>query len=313
MKVLINRKSVIGPWGGGNKFVQGMWKFGEECGLKLTYKPEKDIDAILLVGALPYSDVGIGFNEALHIKSKFPKVKIITRMNDHDIVREARNCFDGEKRKLSQYFDAAIFVSKWLKGYYENFEDWQCEYSTVIKNGVDTSIFKEIPEKEKISSKNGKINIVTHHWSSNKGKGFETYKLIEDFCMQNKEKYTFTYIGRHPGCFNKSNVIDPIFGKELGDTLAKYDVYVSASKYESGPNHVLEAVACNIPVLIHEKSGGGLEFVKNEKNYFKDNHDLIKKLSNLSFEENYGSITSMKECVHSYSKFIEKVLKGNRK
>ena len=52
MKVLINRKSVIGPWGGGNKFVQGMWKFGEECGLKLTYKPEKDIDAILLIGCL---------------------------------------------------------------------------------------------------------------------------------------------------------------------------------------------------------------------------------------------------------------------
>jgi hypothetical protein len=32
-----------------------------------------------------------------------------------------------------------------------------------------------------------------------------------------------------------------MFGKELGDELGKYDVYASASRFDPGPNHIIES------------------------------------------------------------------------
>ena len=48
MKILINRKIVDGPWGGGNKFIKAMKNFAIKNGHTITNKIEKDIDIIHL-------------------------------------------------------------------------------------------------------------------------------------------------------------------------------------------------------------------------------------------------------------------------
>ncbi len=90
-------------------------------------------------------------------------------------------------KKFSKYCDATIFVSDWTKEYFLN-EGWYCNNIFSITNGVDKDIFKP---REKMN--NGKINIVTHHWSNNHGKGFDIYRKIDEFVKDNPDFTFFIY------------------------------------------------------------------------------------------------------------------------
>jgi glycosyltransferase involved in cell wall biosynthesis len=97
--------------------------------------------------------------------------------------------------------------------------------------------------------------------------------------------YEFIFIGRK---FNSNydssliNVVGPFSGMELADKLRNCDIYITASKYDSCPMHVLEGLSCGLPMLYSNNTGG----VKNiceitsdkvgEK--FVDFDDLINKL-----------------------------------
>jgi glycosyltransferase involved in cell wall biosynthesis len=252
----------------------------------------------------------MGINELLQFKSMFPHIKLIHRVNDKNIGRiPVDTRFDDLYKECSKHCEGTVFVSKWLEEYYQK-KTWHCHGNTVIHNGVDRSIFKK--SEDKLSKQNGKINIVTHHWSANEGKGFPIYEALDEFCEKHKDRFTFTYIGRHPGRFKYCNVIDPIFGNELGETLSRYDLAISASQYESGPNHVLEALACEIPVLLIDRSGGGLEFI-DPKNYFSDWTSLEKLLLSGDYVKEIGyHPDTMEDCVENYVKFIRKLVQGQQ-
>ena len=309
MRLLVNRKVVQGPWGGGNKFVRGIYEHAHEFGVDIVSEMSSNIDAALMINPYP-GDLGIGINEIIRLKMSNPKIKLIHRVNDHDFSRipyDGRN--DNINIECSKYCDGTVFVSDWVKNYYQE-KSWHCENLSIIHNGVDKSIFKK--SHNKISKTNKKINIVSHHWSTNEGKGFKIYEALDEFCQKNNDKFTFTYIGRHPNRFKHSKVVKPLFGVELGNELSKYDLYVSASRYESGPNHVLEALACDIPVLITEESGGGLEFVDSE-NHFSDWPSLEEKIlsSDYTTEINYQPY-SMKDCVGKYVEYIKGLINEPR-
>ena len=306
MKILVNRKIVNGPWGGGNKFVRGLYQYTSNYDAEITNVMSADIDAILMINPYPTEDLGMGINEILQFKSRHPHAKLIHRVNDKNLGRIPQDTrFDELYKECSKFCEGTIFVSKWVENYYQE-KTWHCPNNIVIHNGVDRSIFKK--NENKLSKQNGKINIVSHHWSANEGKGFHIYEALDEFCEKNKERFTFTYIGRHPNRFKYCKVIDPIFGDELGAELSKYDLYVSASQYESGPNHVLEALACEIPVLLIDRSGGGLEFV-NSKNYFSDWESLRDKLlfDDYTSDMDYLPVT-MQDCVENYVEFIRSLV-----
>ena len=301
MNLLVNRSVVKGPWGGGNKFVKGVFENSKDLSVSVTTNLDTSIDAVLMINPYP-GDLGIGINEILHIKNANPKIKIVHRVNDHDF---SRIPYDGRNDKVniecSKFIDGTVFVSEWVKNYYME-KGWACKNNVVIHNGVDKSIFRSHGEKK--SDHNNKINIVSHHWSTNEGKGFGIYEELDNFC-KNNDDFTFTYIGRHPGKFKHSNVISPLFGLELGKELSKYDLYVSASQYESGPNHVLEALACNIPVLLTEKSGGGCEFIDSQ-NYFSDWASLRSMLISNSYTRDITyEPHGMNSCVEKYFEYIK--------
>lgn len=249
--LLLNRKPVQGPWGGGNLFVKAICEYGPKYGYRVIHHIEDGIDAILMMDPR-YDELGISVAEIAQYKAKNPQVRVVHRINECDARKGTRD-MDPLLRICSTVTHASVFVSNWMRDYFK--EGWRTKEQYVVYNGVDKDHFKE----NKIGLQNGKINLVAHHWSSHKLKGFDIYDQLDEWVKDN-EGYTFTYIGRERGTFKNTKVIAPLFGKELGEELSKYDIYISASRFDPGPNHVIQALACGLPTHVHRDGGGAVEF-----------------------------------------------------
>lgn len=291
MKIYINRKPITGPWGGGSKFVNKLCdKINNDSEKNITFSLERDIDVIFCFDPRPNSD-GIWYQDFINYKNAFPNTKIIQRVGD------VGSHSKPELTKLlkeiinSNYTDFFIFPSNWAREYIghtsQNFK--------VIKNRPDNVFF----ENRIKSIDKEKIKIVTHHWSTNKKKGFGFYEEIGDYFLKNKLKgkeVELTYIGRYNEDFKRNgwNVIEPVDKKTLSTLLPKNDIYLTASIEEAGANHVLEAIASGLPV-IYSHHGGSI----NE--YCKD--------FGLSFSNKDSFLDSLEKIVEEIEKYKEKTLK----
>jgi len=296
MKVLINRKPVDGPWGGGNLLVRALCEKLPQYGIEIVHQFSDDIDIIFMQDPR-HSDLKISVNEILKYKNFRRSVKIVHRVNECD-ARKGTEDMDTLLRECSKHTSHTIFVSNWMKEYHTN-RGWFCGENDVIYNGVDLDHFQP---QEKIN--NNKINIVTHHWSNNRMKGFDVYEAIDQFVGNNLDKFTFTYVGRELGTFKNATVISPKFGKNLGDELAQYDVYVSGTKFDPGPNHILESLACEIPTYVHSNSGGAVEFAGDDHT-FNTIEQLFDLLKEKKFKKNSMIPYSWDACIQRYADIIE--------
>ena len=293
MKICINRETREGPWGGGNKFLKAYIRGLKAAGHQIVHKLEPNIDLIHVQD--PRLDhLGVSIREIIHYKRIYPDVKIIHRVNECD-ARKGTIGMDKLLLLCSSASDITVFVSDWIANHFES--SWECDNRLVIYNGVDQDIFRP---NEKY---NNKINIVAHHWSNNYLKGFDIYNKLDDWIGENRNEYTFTYIGREHGAFRNTRVIQPIHGKVLGDELGKYDVYVSASRFDPGPNHILEAVSCGLPTYSYVDGGGAYEFT-GEKHVYSSFEELVEILKSKSFKKNETSVSSWEECVEQYMRLI---------
>ena len=295
MKVLVNRKPRRDqPWGGGNLFVIALCDFLTDLGVDVVHSFSEDIDTVFMQDPR-YDNLGISINEIYAYKSYKPDVKIIHRVNECD-ARKNTSDIDSLLRECSKISDHTVFVSGWMRDYHVS-KGWDCNNTSVIHNGVDLNHFYQ---RDKIE--NGKINIVTHHWSNNRMKGFDIYDEIDRFIGLNDD-FTFTYIGRENGTFRNTKVIDPIYGLDLGEELGKYDVYVSGSKHDPGPNHVLESIASNIPTYVISSGGGAVELA-GESHTYSSIESLVKILKEKSYINNDYTPRSWQECTREYSSII---------
>ena len=301
-KVLINRLPVVGPWGGGNNFVKALYKHSQSHGFRVVDKFEEDIDLIFMIDPR-YSDQKISINEIVKYKKFFPETKIVYRVNECDARKGLSNDIDPIINVVSKYTDLNIFISAWIKDYHTSKKGWSFSKNKVIYSGTNKEHFRAVDKLQ-----NGKINLVTHHWSNNFMKGQDIYEKIDNYCKENND-YTFTYIGRTNYNFKHSTIIPPTFGKELGDILSKYDVYISGSRFDPGPNHIIESLACKIPTYAHKDSGGAIEMVGDDHAYDSFNMlvDKIKK-DNIKPNESNFKIKDWKTCISEYYETINKEL-----
>ena len=160
-----------------------------------------------------------------------------------------------------------------------------------------------------------KINLVTHHWSNNWMKGFDIYTELDKF-LENRNDIAFTYIGRYYDGYVPRNtkLIPPLYGKNLGDELRKYDIYITAARWEACGMHHIEGACCGLPVLYH-KNGGGIN--ESSKNYGIEYHDIPSLLESIykikeSYHEYRDKIPyeylSSKRCSEAYYKIIQEML-----
>lgn len=287
MKVLINREVVNAPWGGGNNFVRAFREIVPQHGHQIVETLEERPDVVLLMG--PDADgMGIDAWHALRHRQRDKSCKVIFRLNDCDARKETTGV-DACLWSVARNCDELVFVSRWLQDHL--LERWLeihfgggfamqftrgsdrvehfIQSASVVHNGVDTALFKsqhiELRDREKI---------VAHHWSDNPLKGRDVYEALDSITFG----VEFTYIGRHQCVFKNphTRVVPPCHGQELASALGANSVYVTGTRFDPGPNHVLEALACGLPVWVHKNGGGAVEFAG-------DNHtfDDIEQLKSM--------------------------------
>jgi glycosyltransferase involved in cell wall biosynthesis len=295
MKVLINRKPLRDQaWGGGNLFVTALCDHLSKNNIEVCHKISSDIDVIFMQDPR-YDDLGISINEISNYKRFNPNTKLVHRVNECD-ARKNTTGMDDLLRLCSTISNHTIFVSEWMKKYHLDL-GWACNKNSVIHNGVNLNHF--FPG-EKLD--NNKVNIVAHHWSNNRLKGFDIYEKIDKF-VGNNNRFTFTYIGRHNNSFNNTNVIDPLYGFKLGRELSRYDVYVSGSVYDPGPNHILESLACKIPTYVIANGGGAVEFAGDSHTY-DSFESLVSILKSMDYKLNEYTPRTWSACVEDYMEII---------
>ena len=281
MKVMINRKIVDGPWGGGNLFVKGINKELLERGHEVYYDFVEDLDFIFVINPMP-SQYGYDINEILQYKTLFPKVKIIHRVNECEKRKGLNTGLDQILVETAKRSDYVVFISEWLKEYFK--QKGYDGKSFVIYNGCDVKHFNTLNKKTNDTSK--EIHLITHHWSNHMLKGYDFYQELDEILEENNWKFTF--IGRYNTELQPKNInlISPKAGKELADELKKADVYVTASKFEPCGMHHIEGAACGLPVLYHQDGGGINEGCKRYGEKFNSVESFKENLTKII--ENYN-------------------------
>ena len=303
-KLFVNRKPIDGPTGGGNLFLKALYSFSEDFGYKIVDKPQES-DFIFVMDPRPDGQDVESFIENL---TKYNK-PIIHRVNEIDSKRSRSINIDPLLRRTSEISQKtkglSIFVSKWLQEEHQKL-GWHCSNVSVFYNGIDLSLFKDYNNK----LNNGKINICIAHWSADPGKGTELHSFLDDFVGKYYKDYSFTYIGRPNFVHKNSNIIPPLYGKELAIETSKYDICINGSMNDPASNSILEAISCGLPTYAPEFGGGSKELV-GEDHIWKTLTDVEQLLLNKKFQKNENGIRlrSWEECIKEFFEIIEEKVK----
>ncbi len=293
MKILLSRRPREGPWGGGNKIVTMLFKELKRLGHDICFSLEPGIDLIFCFDPRrnEYNETFLNYED---YRKNNTGVKIVQRVGDVG---------SHSKPDLTQFVkysvnisDYIIFTSQWAKEYVE----YQGDNCCVIPNGPLPIFYKNRNKNKQIDKE--KVKIVTHHWSDNDKKGFDVYAAlgyaIKEDLLKNIE---FTYIGRYSKKFKSEGIklVEPKDQNGLSKILPQHDIYLTASLEEAGANHVLEAIACGLPV-IYRKDGGSInEYCRGYGIEYQ--HDF----------DNF--VLSLKELISNYEKYKDKSLLYTRK
>jgi len=302
MKIYVNRQPISGPWGGGAGFINSFYSMLDNVH-EISVAPSfSDVPDIMICVGIDNDGTGYSLEQLIRYKRSVltrKNPKIILRVNEND-ARKATTHIDKQLIFLSQFVDATVFVSNWLQSYFCD-KGWQCKNNCVIINGVDTNVFKPGTKFN-----NEKINLLSSHWSDNALKGQDYTEWLDAFVGRHPNEYSFTFVGRTKAVLKNSVHIHPLSCHPLGDELGKYDVCINASRFDPGPNSVIEPISCGLPTYVHSDGGGGVEFAGSDHT-FSSYDDLEKLLLTKKFEQNKTKFSKWEECVNNYVSFIERV------
>ncbi|MFX1257019.1 MAG: glycosyltransferase [Promethearchaeota archaeon] len=306
MIIYFNENVRYTPWGGGIHFLADLICFLKERGHQITFKLKKKIDLIFIITNFRELNPKI-----LKYLEKYPDTKVIQRINISDISKNV-NYQDKLVLDINKIADETIFISKWLAEYYKK-KGFNRSYH-VIYNGCNRNYF--FPKENKELGE--KFNLVTHHWSNNWMKGFDIYTALDKILVNRKDIF-FTYIGNYTDKYKSNNtkLISPLYGEKLGEELRKYDVYLTASRWEGCGMHHIEGASCGLPVLYHRDGGGLNEACKNYGIEFNDIDSLLDAIGKI--KENYYyyrnkidyNFLSAERCSKDYYNIILNTLDSN--
>lgn len=318
-KLFINFKPENIAYGGGNVFSLNFIEYLKKQNINITFELDNDIDVFFIIDPHKGPHKKYGLNEVVDHKKKYKKGKIIIRVNDCDKTRPNVTKERSREYKIMQNYkdiDLFIFNSHFIKEYYmKKYKNLKNINYNVIYNGGNNSILK--PKENYVKPKC--LKIVTHHWSDNINKGYDTYFKLHKF-FENRTDYEFVFIGRK---FNENYkdvpIQGPFKGKELADKLRSCDIYITDSKWDSCPMHVIEGILSGLPILYTNCEGGGKNLCELTKEKigesFENFPDLIEKIEQVN--ENYIfyrnnilnnlNIFSNDNCMNKYFRLIKNI------
>lgn len=306
MKIAIGFKTTKNSWGGGNQFANSLTSEAISLGYTVTNElKDNDIDIILLTDPRSFNK-GVAFGSLdilFYLLFKNKNAIVVHRINECDERKRTRH-MNRLLRWANYLADHTVLISNWLKelNIYERNKP-----SSVILNGADKNIFND--SENNIWIKGNPLKIVTHHWSSNKMKGFDVYEKLDKLITSAswKDKIEFTYIGNIPLGFNfqNTNVVKPINGEELAKELSRHHIYITASNNEPAGMHHIEGALSGLPIIF-KNSGALPEYCKNFGVSF-DYQDFIPALE-VMYNNYYLYKTNLKNYPHTASKMSEAYL-----
>lgn len=269
-RVAINMRPTSSPWGGGNQWLRQMVRYLGERGYRVSFDLRGRVDLIVLADPRVGGLVTFGPEEIHAHKERFPDVYCLHRVNECD-QRKGTQFMDDLLARANKVADFTVFVSQWLLDYHA--ARWFDRKSPhrVIVNGADPAIFH--PLGGEVFGEGKPLRLVTHHWSDNWMKGFEVYREVDRLIAEEELPGTELWvIGRWPReiRWRAARTHGPTRGAALASLLRQCHVYITASRWEPGPMHPIEAAQCGLPVLYHEDGGGIVELGRRYGVGFRD-------------------------------------------
>lgn len=277
MKIYVNRKPVSGPWGGGNKFLTTLID-SLKSRHEITHRLSDDLDVIICIDPRP-SEWGDTIHDIFAYRHK---AKLICRLGD--VGTHGKPQLTKLWKDNIDKFDVIVAPSNWAV-------EQLCPSASILSrvkviHNAPLNIFHKYKHQGTCDG-----SLITHHWSDNELKGFSLYYAIQSRCK-------FTYVGRKPQHYNFKNYVGVLDAVELSRELSKHSIYLTASKFEAGANHVLEAMACGLPVIYSSQGGSIVEYC-NDYGIEYDSWDVE------------SCIHAIEICMSQYEHYKEKVLRYN--
>ena len=110
------------------------------------------------------------------------------------------------------------------------------------------------------------------------------------------------------------NYVDPIGDNSLlSKLISENNIYLTASEEEAGANHVLEALACGLPIVYHNKGGSIVDYCEDYGVEYDSFESMFNALDQVV--ENYedyktkvlGFNRTMDDSIKEYVRIIESV------
>lgn len=250
------------PYGGGNQFLLALVGEFERRGLRV----ERNTISVTTRACL--------FNS---YNFDFARLRALARSGCRMVhrvdgpIRVYRGVDDGTDGAIwsvnRELADATVFQSTYS---HERHRELGLEFAapTVIHNAVDPAVFHP---GERASIAGRKVRIISVSWSDNPNKGGETYAWLDE--RLDRDRFEYTFVGRTKVPLPRGVMIPPVPSHEVAELLREHDLLVTASLHESCPNHVLEALACGLPVL-YVASGASGELVGDAGFAFREREEL---------------------------------------
>jgi glycosyltransferase involved in cell wall biosynthesis len=278
-RVAINRRTTASPWGGGNQWARLVTERLRSAGYSVRYRLDGRIDCIVMTAVRASALVPFGIDEIRDYRRRYGPVPCIHRINDNGRHR-GETTTDALLARANEVADFTVFISEWARDYHASQWFDVKKPHAVILNGADSRVFH--PGGNEPRQPGRPLRLVTHHWSNNWSKGFETYREIDrriaDGTLADTELWV---IGRWPADirWQAAKTIGPRRPTEIATLLRQCDVYVTASRWEAGGMHFIEGAQCGLPVLYHVDGGGVVEVARNFGISFTD--DVIGALEEM--------------------------------
>lgn len=257
--VAFNMPRRKGPFGGGNQWLNQVSRYLERCGYRTVFALDDSVDCVLGTHAGLTGQLTIPYADVLRAKQRNPRLKCIQRINDND-ARKGTTGMDAALEEAGRAADHVVFVSQWLRDYHAaRWFDANRPHS-VIGNGADPAVFHPIGGARVQADQ--PFRIVTHHWSDNMAKGFDVYAEIDALIAAGKLPGVELWIvGRWPQSISwkAARTFPACSGHDLADLLRQCHAAVTASRFEPGAMHPVEALQCGLPLLYHLDTGGTVE------------------------------------------------------
>jgi len=140
-------------------------------------------------------------------------------------------------------------------------------------------------------------------------KGLDLYERLCADIDQGRVNFDFTYIVRSSHALS-SRTTPPMDEFELSRALPQFDIYLSASREEAGANHIVEAMACGLPVVYSEQGGSIPEYCGKIGASFGDYQEMLAALNSVveqydqMLRSSFGYSRTMNEVVDEYVEIL---------